>query len=190
MKGLIRTSCLLLFFVNNSFAAMEVFKIDPKHTSVTWQTSHFGFSNPSGKFNKIDGTIVLNEADLSKTKVNTTIHMDGIVTGIEKFDTHLKSKDFFDIAKFPISKFESNDIKIENKSGTMLGNLTLHGVTKPVTLNLTVNKIDMSPVLNKKTAGFSAKGTIKRSDFGMKTYLPGVGDEVSLLIEAEANLEK
>lgn len=189
MKGIIRTSSLLLFFVHNAFSATEVFKIDPNHTSVTWQTSHFGFSNPSGKFNKIDGTISLDESDLSKTKVNVKIQMDGLVTGIEKFDTHLKSKDFFDATKFPISKFESSEIKIDNnKNGTLTGNLTLHGVTKPVTLEVSVNKIGMSPVLNKKTVGFSAKGTIKRSDFGIKSYLPGVGDDVNLVIETEANL--
>src|SRR5690606_15131983 len=111
-----------------------------------------------------------------------------IATGIKQFDDHLKSADFFDVKKFPEARFVSTKVeKTGEKTGKVTGDLTLNGVTKPVTLDVTFNNKGPHPMNQKPTVGFSATGTVKRSDFGIKYALPAVTDEVQLQIEAEAN---
>lgn len=174
------------FFIVVSFAAPEKYVFDPTHTYVVWRVNHFGFSHPSGKW-LADGTLMADEEKPEDSKLNVKIKLADIVTGIPKFDQHLKSKDFFDVAKFPTATFVSTEIK---KTGTdtaeIHGMLTLHGVTKPIVLNVKLNKVDVSPMTQNKTAGFSATALLKRSDFGLDKYAPGVSDEVEVNIEAEA----
>ena len=108
-------------------------------------------------------------------------------TGVPALDTHLKSPDFFDADKFPTATFKST--KVEQTSPTtakVTGDLTIHGVTKPVTLNVTLNKEDIHPMMKKDDAGFTATGSILRSDFGIGNYVPMVSDQIDLYIEAEA----
>ena len=114
--------------------------------------------------------------------------MNSVVTGIEKFDAHLKGKDFFEVDAFPTAVYESTRVEITEagKKARVTGTLTMRGVTKPVTLDVTLNKIGQNPYSNKKTAGFSATTFIKRSDFGISYALPAVPDEVNLIIETEA----
>ena len=112
-----------------------------------------------------------------------------MITGVEKLDTHLKSDSFFDVDKFPSASFISDKVvPSDNNTAKVYGNLILHGVTKQVVLDVKLNKLGESPVNHKKTAGFSATTTIKRSDFGINYALPGVSDEVKISIESEANL--
>ncbi len=110
-----------------------------------------------------------------------------MITGIPKLDEHMRGEDFFDTAKYPTATFVSDKVTVTGAdTAKVQGMLTLHGVTKPVTLNVKLNKAAMSPITNKMTAGFTATAVIKRSDFGMNTYLPNLGDEVKLSIEVEA----
>ncbi|MHB1947232.1 MAG: YceI family protein [Gammaproteobacteria bacterium] len=176
---------LSLTFINPAMAASETYVLDPFHTYVLWHINHFGFSNPSGKW-LADGTLVLDEAHPENSKLNATIKVGDMITGIPKLDEHLKSKEFFNIAQFPMAKFVSDKVTVSGNTAKVHGMLTVHGVTKPVTLDVKLNKIGVSPITNKKTAGFTATTTLKRSDFGMNTYLPGLGDEVQINIEAEA----
>ena len=167
----------------------ENYKIDAKHSYVLWQISHFGFSEQTGKW-YAEGELQLDEKNPQNSKVNAIIRLEDMVTGISKLDEHLKKEDFFDIANYPNAKFISNKIIMTGKdSAKVEGMLTLHGVSKPVVLNVKLRKVGMSPITNKMTAGFTATAKLKRSDFGMKTYLPGLGDEVKILIEVEAYKE-
>jgi polyisoprenoid-binding protein YceI len=146
-----------------------------------------GFSFPHGIFSNIEGTLVLDEADISKSAVDVTIPLDKIATGIPKFDDHLKSKDFFNVEKTPTAKFVSTKVeKTGDKTAKLTGDLTLNGITKPVTLDVTLNKQGEHPMKKKKAVGFSATTQIKRSDFGISYGVPNVPDEVDLEIQAEA----
>ena len=179
--------CGLLSFACAAQAA-DTYKLDAAHTSVVFEISHFGFSEPSGKFAMIDGTLTLDQANPAASKVSATITINNMVTGVPKLDEHLRSDAFFDIAKFPTAFFESTSVDVTGKDAALVhGNLTVHGITQPVTLNVRLNKIGEN-MMKKPTAGFSATAIVKRSDFGMTAYLPGLGDEVKLSITSEANL--
>jgi len=181
-------SILLFLFTQVSWAA-ETYNFDPMHTYVLWNISHFGFSVQAGKFTMIDGTLIVDAKKPQDSKVNVTIHTDDLVTGIPKLDEHLKSKDFFDVATYPTATFVSNKVVPTGAdTGKVYGTLTLHGVSKPVVLDVKMLKIGMNPIKNIKTVGFSATTTIKRSDFGINAYLPNLGDEVTIDIGVEANL--
>lgn len=180
-------AALLIAFSAPVYAA-DTYILDSNHTNVVWQINHFGFSNPSGKFTKVEGQLVLDEANPAKSSVNVRLSPANVLTGVEKLDEHLRGKDFFDVAQFPDATFISTNVTLTGKdTAKVTGILTVHGVSKSVTLDVKLNKIGMN-MMNKKTAGFSATTVIKRSDFGMTSYLPGLGDEVSISIESEANL--
>jgi polyisoprenoid-binding protein YceI len=170
-----------------AFAA-DTYKLDAGHTSVTFQYTHFGFSHPTGKFMNAVGSVTLDDATPANSSVEVSFAIDGLNTGVAALDTHLKSADFFDAAKFPTATFKST--KVAQTSATtadVTGDLTLHGVTKPVTLKVTLNKKDAHPMMKGKIdAGFTATGSINRSDFGMGNYVPAVSDQIDLYIEAEA----
>ncbi len=184
---LLAVSALALSLAASAQAA-ETYKLDPYHTQVVWSINHFGFSNPSGKFASIDGTLILDEAKPENSKVEATITIANLFTGIEKLNEHLLGDTFFDAKKFPTATFASDKVEVTGKdTAKVTGNLTLHGVTKPVVLDVTLNKIGEN-MMHKKTAGFSASTTLKRSDFGISSYLPGLGDDVKIGIESEANL--
>lgn len=167
--------------------AADTYKFDPHHTSVIWNAGHNGHSSPHGILSNIEGTLTLDEAAPANSKLDVTIPVGLVATGIPKFDDHLKSKDLFNVAAFPDAKFVSTKVeKTGDKTAKVTGDLTLLGVTKPVTLDVTLNGISPNPMSKKQTAGFSATGTIKRSEFGMKYALPNVSDDVKIQIEAEA----
>lgn len=181
------TAMAFIFPAGQALAAPQTYELDKGHTAITWHASHFGFSKPSGKFMNIDGTIVIDEDAPENSHVSVTIPVDQINTGIEKFDEHLKSADFFDVATYPTALFTSSKVELTGENtAKVMGNLTLHGVTKPVTLDVTLNKIGKNP-LGKQTAGFTATSVIKRSEFGITTYLPGISDEIEISIESESN---
>jgi polyisoprenoid-binding protein YceI len=189
-----RTQTLALILAASVFsmpalAEPENYTLDPAHTNVVWSANHFGFSNPSGKFTSVQGTLVLDEAKPEASKVNVTIPLANVLTGVKELDEHLKTEAFFDVAKFPLATFVSDKVDVIDKNNANVhGNLTLHGVTKPVVLEVKLNKIGINPIVSKKTAGFSATITIKRSDFGINYALPGVSDDVKISIESEANI--
>ena len=181
-------SALSLPLALPAFAAPESYTLDPSHTNIIWFANHFGFSSPSGKFTAVKGTVSLDEDNTEASKVNVIITLGSVITGVEKLDEHLKTDAFFDIAKFPTASFVSDNVNMTGKDTAVVhGNLILHGITKPVILDVTLNKIGENPITHKKTVGFSATTTIKRSDFGMNYGVPGIGDDVKIMIEAEAN---
>lgn len=176
----------ILFFPSTLIFAAETYTLDPMHTYVLWHINHLGFSNPSGKW-FAEGSLILDEAKPQNSKINVIIHTTDIITGIPKLDEHLKGALFFDVAKFPTATFVSKKIDVIGKKiAKVSGILTVHGVSKPVTLDVTLNKMGENPITNKMSVGFSAVTKIKRSDFGVTTLLPELGDEVKINIEAEA----
>jgi len=186
MKKILTTIAALAFLT--SAANAETYKFDQNHTTVNWSANHFGFSNPSGKFTDFEGALVLDEANPTKSSLDVTIKMDSLNTGLPKFDKHLKSADFFNVDKFPTAKFVSTSVVlVGKKTAKVKGELTLLGVTKPVTLDVKLNKLGLNSFTQAKTAGFSATTTIKRSEFGMSYGVPGISDDIKLTIEAEAN---
>lgn len=178
---------VLFLWTGFAYAAAENYTLDPMHTYVQWHISHFGFSYPSGKWMVKSGTLVLDKAKPQDSKVNATIQVDTLVTGIPELDKHLTAPLFFDVTKYPTATFVSNKVTLTGKdTAKVQGILTLHGVSKPVVLNVKLNKAEVSPITDKQTAGFSATAMIKRSDFGITAYSPGLGDDVQLDIQAEA----
>lgn len=163
------------------------YKIDPTHTHVLFMVDHLGFSKMIGFFTDMSGTIGYDAANPEAGKLDVVIKTGSLQTQFTPRDNDLKGADWFNVAEFPQMKFVGTKyVKKDDKSGQVIGNLTLLGVTKPVTLDVTLNKAGVRPTDKKETVGFSAHGTITRSDFGMKTYVPYIGDKVDLLIETEA----
>src|SRR3990167_1900165 len=169
-----------------SVQAAETLKIDPQHSYVLWHIKHFNFSTQSGKW-YAEGTLVIDEDKLQNSKVNVSIPVANMITGIAELDKHLKGKLFFDVKQFPIATFISDKVVITGKkTAKVYGILTVHGVSKPIILEVKLNLVGVSPITEKKTVGFTANTKLKRSDFGINALLPGVGDEVKIDIEVEA----
>ncbi len=192
MKTISRTAALLALTAATFAApvsAADTYKLDASHTAITFHIDHFGFSKPSGKFMNVEGTVTLDEKTPADSKVSVSIPVGMINTGVAKLDEHLKGKDFFDVEQFPTATFVSDKVEVKDAtSATVTGLLTLHGVSKPVTLDVKLNKIAEN-MMKKQTAGFTASTTLKRSDFGITNYLPNLGDDVRIEIESEANKE-
>lgn len=176
----------LFFFPVVAFCQASEYKIDPSHTSVNWEISHFDFSHYHGKW-EAQGTLLFDKDHPQKSKVDVSINMEDVITGNSKLDKHLKGKDFFNVDEFPKATFVSDKIETQGKKITKVhGTLTVHGVSKPVVLNMIAHKAGKN-MADKDTLGFRAQTKIKRSDFGISNYLPGLGDVVKLDIEVEAN---
>lgn len=173
-----------------AFAAPVVYKMDPNHTDVTASWSHFGFSNPTAHFGKVDGTITYDPAHVGQSSVIVVIPLAGLDAHVEKFNEHLRSSDFFDAERFPTITFKSTKVEAAgDKKLRVFGDLTVHGVTRPVVLDTTINKIGENAG-KRAAAGFDATTTIKRSDFGVGMYAPNVSDEVIIRITTEAAVPK
>jgi polyisoprenoid-binding protein YceI len=169
-------------------AFATTYTLDPNHTQVQFVWNHYGFTNLTGQFGKIEGTLEFDASDPAKSSVTATIGMGSVDSNSRKLDEKLVTSDYFDVAKFPTATFKSTRVE----KGAMpdklkvTGDLTLHGVTRPVTLDVSVIKVGDHPMRKAPAAGFDATATIKRSEFGITTYLPMAADEVKLHIVAEA----
>jgi polyisoprenoid-binding protein YceI len=169
-----------------AFAASE-YKIDPNHTHVLFLVDHLGFSKMIGLFGNTTGTIVFDPANAAASKLNVDVKTASLQTQFGARDTDLKGADWFNVAEFPDMTFVGKTFtKKDDKTGEVTGDLTLLGVTKPVTLEVTFNKSGVRPTDKADTVGFSARGSLNRSDFGMKAFIPYIGDKVDLIIETEA----
>lgn len=165
--------------------------IDPNHTNVVAQWSHFGFSNPVANFGQVEGTIVYDADNVGASSVEVTLPLSGLSSFATDFNEHLFSADFFDVARFPDATFKSTSV--ESAGGNRLkvtGDLTIKDHTNPVVLDVTINKFAEQPMAKRAAAGFDATTTIKRSDFGVGAYAPNVSDEVELRITTEAVVAK
>lgn len=167
--------------------AAERYTIDPSHTYPHFEISHLGFSTLRGRFNSTTGSLTV-DWEKKTGAVEVVIAADSVDTGFKKRDDHLRSPDFLNAAEFPEITFKSTEIKIadDGKSATVKGDLTITGVTRPVTLEVARIHCGVNPINKKQTCGFDATTRIKRSDFGVTYGLPGVGDDMALLLEVEA----
>lgn len=167
-------------------ADAPAFTYDPAHTQVMFSVSHLGFSFSHGRFTKFMGGFSFDEAQPEKSIADMTIETGSLTMDSADWEKHLKSEDFFNVEKFPSMTFKTTKVeKTGEKTAKVTGDFTLLGVTKPVTLDVTFNNSGIHPYSKNYVAGFSAAGTIKRSDFGMNYGLPGVGDDISLNIQVE-----
>lgn len=174
-----------------AFAAPVTYKLDPAHTDVIATWSHFGFSNPSAHFGHVDGSVTYDAAKVSASSVEVTLPLSGLQAFTDEFNTHLNSADFFDSAKFPTATFKSTKVESAGKDKLKVtGNLTIKDITKPVVLEVTLNKAAEHPMKKTPSIGFDATATIKRSDFGVGAYAPMVSDQVKLRITTEADVPK
>ena len=182
----------LAFASSGAFAAAETYVMDNHHTQVEFSWNHFGFSNPVANFDNIEGSINYDADDITKSSVEETIATSSINSHVKDFNEHLASADFFDVAKYPSSTFKSTSVKKGAADNKLLvsGDLTIHGVTKPVTIDATLNRAAPHPMSKQPTVGFDGVLFIKRSDFGIGKYVPNVSDEVRIRITTEASVAK
>jgi polyisoprenoid-binding protein YceI len=166
--------------------AADTYSIDPNHAHATFAFQHLGFSTFQGKIPAQSGTIMLDPAQKTGN-VEVSFDVKGLVTGVPKFDEHLRSKDFFDVGQHPTATFKSSKITFEGGMPTAVsGDLTIKGITKPVTLQVTSFKCGMHPMMKVAACGANATAKVKRSEFGLSYALPAVADEIVLSIEVEA----
>ena len=169
-----------------AFAAPTTYVIDPTHTFPRFSYSHFGLSTQLSRFNKTSGTVVLDKA--AKTaSVDIVIDMTSVDTGFATFNEHIQAEDFLDTAKYPTATFKSTRVDFTGEQPTAIhGDLTIKGITRPVTLEVT-NFVNMPhPMLKKDAIGADAKVVIKRTEFNAGKYAPNVGDDVTVSIALEA----
>jgi len=172
---------------NPNPAAVEpgTYAVEPLHTRVLFVVNHFGFNDYFGEFTGAAGTLKLDPKDLGASRIDVTVPVGGLSTTNAQLDGELRSPDWFDAARFPTIHFVSTEItRTGDSTARVSGNLTLHGVTKPVVFDATFNAAGPNPFTKTFTAGFGAHGQIKRSDFGVTKYVPVVGDDVNLIISA------
>jgi polyisoprenoid-binding protein YceI len=160
---------------------------DKAHSGVDFSILHLSLSKVRGHFGNIGGSIVINEADISKSTVNVTIDVTTVDTGVSQRDSDLKGPNIFDVAQFPTATFVSTSVAKSGGGLTITGNLTLHGVTKPVTLNVEGPTGPINGMDKKPHEGFSATTTISRTAFGIASKMPSavIGDEVQLTIDLD-----
>lgn len=173
-------------FSLNATAESATYEFDVPHSQMIFFVDHIGFSTSEGQFEDISGSFTFDPDNVTAATVDLTIQTASIDMGYQKWDDHMKNADFFDVEKYPTMTFKSTKVEsADGKTGTVTGDLTILDVTKPITLDVTFNKAGIHPFNKKFVAGFSAKGSLKRSDFGMKYGLPMIGDDVELRIEIE-----
>lgn len=166
-------------------AAAGKYQLDPAHTNVFFRIAHLGFSGYMGRFNTIAGDAELDPKALDKSQLSVTIDPASVDVNNKKLESELRDA-AFEVAKFKTLTFKATKItQTDATHGTIAGDLTLHGVTKPVTLNVTLNGVGTHPMTKKPTLGFSATGMLKRSDFSIMNWIPMVSDDVQIIIETE-----
>jgi polyisoprenoid-binding protein YceI len=172
-------------------AAPVTYKLDPGHTMVLFSWNHFGYSNPTADFGLGEGTLVFDEQHPTQSSVDVTLPLNGLDTHVSALDKHLKEADFLDADKYPAVTFKST--KVEPLGGhkfKVTGDLTVHGVTKSVVLDATLNKVGPHPMNKAQSIGFDATASVKRSDFGVGAYVPNVSDEIAIRITTEGAVPK
>ena len=179
----------LLFTGVQAFAQSSTWTIDPNHSQADFQTRHMGISTVRGTISGIKGTIVWDQANISKSSVEATLDANTINTATEARDKHLKSPDFFNVATYPTITFKSTAVTRANGKLQVVGDLTIAGVTKSVTLDVDGPVAPQKGMGGKMVTGLSATGTISRSEFNLGSKFPSamIGDDVKFTIDAEAN---
>ncbi|MFT9417379.1 YceI family protein [Acetobacter sp.] len=159
------------------------YAVEAGHTQIGFSVLHFGFTNYFGVFSNASGTLELNALSPASSRLSVTIPVASVQTTSTQLTDELKSPQWFDAAKFPDATFVSTSVQmVDQNNATIHGKLSLHGVTKPITLHAHFVGAGVNPIDKKYTTGFDATGTFNRSDFGIKTYVPYVSDAVTLRI--------
>jgi polyisoprenoid-binding protein YceI len=183
---------LLLALSTLAHAQVTTWKIDPAHSQAGFTIRHMGISNVYGRFGNVNGEIKLDPQDLTKASINATVDTTTVDTGVAQRDTHLKSADFFEVTKYPTMTFVSKSISHAGDGYDVVGDLTLHGVTKPVTLHVDEPSKEQTGPDGKLHRGFSGSTTIHRQDFGLvwngtlKSGDQMIGDNVKVTLDVEA----
>ena len=179
-------AAVIATFSGAVLAAPETFIIDGSHTFPRFSYSHFGFSTQLSRFNKTSGKIVL-DREAKTGSVDVVIDTPSVDTGFDVFNGHIQGEDFLSTEKFPSATFKSTKVRFEgDKPVAVEGDLTIKGVTKPVTLTLTSFILQPHPMLKKDAIGANATTRISRTEFGAGKYAPNVGDEVTIDLAVEA----
>jgi polyisoprenoid-binding protein YceI len=169
-------------------AAAGVYTMDARHTNIIWTVSHLGFSNFIGRFDTAEGTLNYDPADPTKSTLKVTVDPNSISTNVPDFAKDLAGPEWINAQKGPITFVSTGATKTTATTGKLTGDLTLNGVTKPVTFDVTYVGAGDNPFSKAPVIGFSGKTTIKRSDFGIVKYVPNIGDEVAIQVESEFGL--
>ena len=185
-KQLSLAAALFAALAGSAIAAPVTYNVDGSHTYPRFSYSHFGYSTQLSSFKNTSGKVVF-DAEAKTGSVDITIDMKSVNTGFDDFNGHLQGEDFLDTAKFPTATFKSTKVVFEgDKPKAIEGNLTIKGVTKPVTLTVTSFQAMPHPMMKKPALGANAFTVIKRSEFNAGKYAPYVGDEVRIDVAIEA----
>ncbi|ABB33658.1 YceI family protein [Geobacter metallireducens RCH3] len=192
MKRIIASIATIAALSLPAFAFASTWTIDPDHSNVGFKVRHLMVSNVKGNFDKHSGTVEINDKDITKSKVNVSIDTASINTNVQKRDEHLRSADFFDVAKYPTMTFVSKKVAKNGKDKLKVtGDLTLHGVTKQVVLNVEGPTKESKDPWGNIRKGATAATKINRKDFGLvwnaalETGGVAVGDEIAITLEIE-----
>ena len=159
--------------------------VEPLHTQVTWSLSHLGFTTYFGRLGDVSGSLTLAPNSPATSQLSITMPTASLNTTSDKLNQELQGSDWFDAKSYPTISYKSTKVDIIGRGhATVTGALTLHGVTRPVVLDVRFNAAGVNPIDHHYTVGFQATGTIRRSQFGVTKYVPLVGDDVSLMISA------
>lgn len=177
---------IALLLMQPALAATEEYVFDKSHTDIRFMVDHFGYSTITGDFHEFDGRLLLDEDNLANSSIEVTIDLRSLDSGWEDRDEHFKSEDFLEVSEYPRATFASTSITADGEERYEVdGELTMHGITRPVTLDVEVNKIGTHPLTGARTIGFDATTSIKRSEFDAGMHAPAVSDEVTIHITSE-----
>ncbi len=180
----------VLAFASAPVLAAQAYTIDPNHTQVEFQYTHFGYSHITGHLGNVEGNFLFDPKDPTQSSIQVDVPIDTIDV-VPALNEELKSDKFFDAAKFPLASFQSRSVtKVGPDQLAVAGDLTIHGITKPATFQVRINKIGTHPMRGVPAVGLDATTTIKRSDFGVAFLVPQVSDEVTLHATMEAYAPK
>ncbi|QWD22877.1 YceI family protein [Polynucleobacter paneuropaeus] len=182
-------NALLLALVTSSAQAAETYITDPEHTFVSFSYKHLAYSIQTSRFDKVNGTITVNDA-MDGGTMDIAIETGSVSTGSDTFNKLLRSEDYFSSEKFPIAKFTSDKLTFNNQAITSIsGELTIKGITKPMDIEVSNFACSRNFITLKYMCGANASAKLSRSEFDLGKYVPFVGDEISLNIVVEASRE-
>ncbi|HEY6926896.1 MAG TPA: YceI family protein [Steroidobacteraceae bacterium] len=188
MRYLTTLTSMLALALATAASGADTYHLEKTHVDLLFSISHAGFTEKHGSFRDLDATLRYDAAQPENSQVTVVVKTDSLDTAFEPRDKDVKSEKFLDVAKYPEMRFVSTKVTREADQALRIdGELTLHGITKPLTLHAKLNKEAPNPFDKRPTLGFSATGSLKRSDFGIATYIPVIGDVVNLTIDAEFN---
>ncbi|WP_349360432.1 YceI family protein [Stappia sp.] len=170
-----------------ALAEPVAYEFDKSHANLVFSYDHLGYSTTDGRFGEWTGELVIDQETPENSSITMTVEIDSMDTFWAERDKHLKSADFFDVDTHPRATFVTTDVeKTGETTLSVTGDLTIKGVTKPATFEVTVNALGEHPMAKKQAIGFDATTVVKRSDYGMDMFVPYVGDEVTISFSAEA----